>query len=291
MTMNNYASTTKAALWMGAWLTLMLGMTMAGREATREISVLQLMELRSVIGFFMLLPLVFAAGGLPAMKTRRIGAHISRNIAHYAGQALWLYALTLIPLSHLVSIEFTTPLWTALLAFAFLGEKLDIRKIGALALGLVGVAIIVRPGTAEVDPGHLIVLAAAVAFAVAVTMVKSLTRTESVVAIIFWMLIIQSVIGLAPALIDWRWPSAALWPWILAAAFCGSFAHYCQARALTHADATVVVPMDFLRVPLTALLGYAFYNESMDMMTAIGAALILSGNLLNLQRKAAPSPA
>lgn len=289
MVTNPYASTTKAALWMGAWLALMLGMTLASREVTREISVLQLMELRSVIGFLMLLPLVFAAGGFQAMKTSRPVAHISRNIAHYTGQALWLYALTLIPLAHLISIEFTTPLWVALLAVAFLGERLNARKIGAIVLGLIGVAIIVRPGTEEIDPGHLVVLAAALAFAVSVVLVKSLTRTESVIAIIFWMLIIQSVIGLIPALWNWQWPSAGLWPWILTAAFCGSFAHYCQARALVHADATVVVPMDFLRVPLTALLGYLAYNESLDMLTALGAALILCGNLLNLQKRSSPA--
>ena len=135
------------------------------------------------------------------------------------------------------------------------------------------------------------VLAAAFAFGISVAMVKSLTRTDSAVAIIFWMLIIQSVIGLVPALWTWRWPSAEVWPWVFVAAFCGSFAHYCQARALVHADATVVMPMDFLRVPLTALVGYLLYSERIDVVTALGAALILFGNLLNLQRSKASTPA
>ncbi|MBX3596804.1 MAG: DMT family transporter [Rhizobiaceae bacterium] len=291
MSANPYTSTTKAALWMGAWLALMLGMTVAGREVTAELSVLQLMELRSVLGFFMFLPPVFLAGGFKAMKTQRMGAHISRNIAHYVGQALWLYALTLIPLAHLISIEFTTPIWTAPLAVVFLGERLNARKLGALVLGLIGVMIIVRPGATELDPGHLVVLASALAFAASLVLVKSLTRTETVVCIIFWMLAIQSIIGLIPALATWEWPRAALWPWILTAAFCGSFGHYCLARALVHADATVVVPMDFMRLPLTALIGYLFYNESIDLMTALGAGLILCGNLVNLQRRPAHAPA
>jgi len=281
-------SNLKAGLWMAAWLALMLGMTVAGREATREIHVLQLMELRSVIGFVMLLPLVFAAGGFRAMATNRPFQYIGRNVAHYIGQALWLYALTLIPIAHLVSIEFSAPFWTALLAAAFLGERLTGRKIAALALGIVGVIIIVHPNASTLNPGHVAVLAAAFAFAVSVVMVKSLTRTESAVAIIFWMLIIQSVIGLVPALWEWRWPSAGLWPWIIAAAFCGSFAHYCVARALTHADATVIMTMDFLRVPLSALLGYLVYSETIDLTTATGAAFILFGNALNLQRRKAP---
>lgn len=283
-------SNLKAVLWMGAWHVLMLGMTLASREVTREIHVLHLMELRSVIGFIMLLPLVVYYGGFRAMATKRPILHVSRNVAHYFGQAMWLYALTLIPLAQLIAIEFTAPLWTAVLAVAFLGEKMSGRKIAALVLGIIGVVIIVRPGAEAMDPGHLVVLAAAVGFGISVAMVKSLTRTESVIRIIFWMLIIQSVIGLIPAIYYWQWPSAGVWPWILVAAFCGSFAHYCMAQALVYADATVVTPMDFLRVPLTALLGYLVYQEQIDAVTAIGTALILFGNLLNLRRRSAPAP-
>jgi drug/metabolite transporter (DMT)-like permease len=277
-------SNMKAALWMTGWLTLMLVMSVAGRETTTTLSVFQVMLLRSVIGFFMLLPLVQAAGGFAAMRTGRPLQHIGRNVAHYAGQFAWLYALTMIPLAEVISIEFTTPFWTALLAVAFLGEKLSWQRITAILLGIAGVAIIVRPGLDKVDPGHLVVLFAAFAFGISIVMVKSLTRTDNVVRIIFWMLIIQSLIGLAPAILDWRNPPVALWPWLLVIAFCGTFSHYCAARALAHADATVVAPMDFLRVPLTALIGWLVYSEQIDMFTAGGAALILAGNLFNLQR-------
>ena len=67
-------------------------------------------------------------------------------------------------------------------------------------------------------------------------------------------------------------------------AFCGTYSHYCFARAMQHADATVVVPMDFLRVPLTALVGWLAYSERLDFFTALGVGLILAGNLLNLLR-------
>lgn len=281
----------KAAFWMGLSLVSLIGMSVAGRETTRELDVFQVMEMRSVLAFVMLLPLVFAAGGFGAMRTARIGQHIGRNVAHYVGQFAWLYALTLIPLAELISIEFTTPIWTALLAVGFLGERLGTRKIAAIALGLLGVVVIVRPGLATVDPGHLVVLGSAVMFGISFTMVKSLTRTESAVAIIFWMLIIQSVIGLVPALQAWRWPSAAVWPWILAIAFTGTFSHYAMARALAHADATVVMPMDFLRLPLTVLVGWLLYSERIDLFTAGGAALILLGNLVNLQPKRGEAPA
>ncbi|PRD43421.1 EamA family transporter [Phyllobacterium phragmitis] len=273
----------KAALWMAGWLSLMLVTAVAGRETTRELDVFQVMLMRSVIGFFMLYPLVRISGGLAAMKTARPLGHIGRNVVHYTGQYLWLYALTLIPLAQLIAIEFTMPIWTAILAVIFLGERMNVWKNASIVLGLIGVAIIVRPGAGEINPGQLYALAAAVGFAISVVMVKSLTRTESVVKIIFWMLIVQSVIGLIPAIPVWQWPSAQVWPWIFVIAFGGTFSHYCMARAMLYADATVVVPMDFLRVPLTALTGWLIYSERVDTVTVVGAALILAGNMLNLK--------
>lgn len=277
------ASTTKAALWMGGWLTLMLMMTVAGREATREIDVFQIMVIRSVIGLAMLYPLLRMAGGLRSVKTAVPLRHVGRNVVHYAGQFCWFYALTLIPLAQLVSIEFTMPIWTAILAVSFLGERMNGWKVASVVLGLTGVVIIVRPGFGEIDPGQLIALAAAVGFGISLTMNKSLTRHDSVTTIIFWMLVVQSVVGLVPALMVWRWPSAEVWPWLIVIAFCGTFSHFCMTRAMQHADATVVVPMDFLRVPLTGILGWLLYQEGLDSWTIMGAALILFGNALNLR--------
>ncbi|WP_292655267.1 DMT family transporter, partial [Mesorhizobium sp.] len=234
----------KAAFWMALSIASFLGMTVAGRATTAELNVFQVLELRSVIGFFILLPLVMMSGGFRAMRTQRPIAHIARNVIHYTGQAAWLYALTLIPLAVLISIEFTTPIWTAILAVIFLGERLNRPKLAAIGLGLIGVVIIVRPGVGSVDPGHLVVLGAAACFGISVVTIKSLTRTDSVVRIICWMLIIQSMVGLIPALYTWRNPPLELWPWIVLIAFTGMSSHFCMARALGYADATIVSPMD-----------------------------------------------
>lgn len=284
--MTEIQSTVRAALWMGGSIASFLTMTVAGRAIMPDLDVFQVMEMRSIIGWFILLPLVLASGGFAAMRTKRPMQHVGRNVVHYAGQFAWLQALTMIPLAQLISIEFTTPIWGALLAVFFLGERMSIRKAVAITLGLVGVLVIVRPGATAAEPGHLIMLAGAVCFGVSVVMVKSLTRTDSVVAIIFWMLVIQSVIGLVPAIAVWRTPEAWMWPWILVVSFTGMSSHFCMARALSYADATVVMPMDFLRLPLSALIGFLFYTEQIDAFTAIGAALILAGNLFNLQRRA-----
>ncbi|BCH25143.1 DMT family transporter [Mesorhizobium sp. L-8-3] len=285
--MEQALSNSRAALWMAGSISSFLAMSVAGRATTASLNVFQVMEMRSVIGFVMLLPLVFAVGGFPAMRTKRPLQHLGRNVVHYAGQAAWLYALTLIPLAELISIEFTTPIWGALLAVVFLREKVNVRKILAIVLGLIGVLVIVRPGVAEIKEGHLVMLAGAVAFGISIVMVKSLTRTDNVVRIIFWMLVIQSAIGLAPAIQTWQTPSTELWPWILLISFTGMSSHFCLARALAHADTTVVMPMDFLRLPLSALIGWLLYQEQIDVFTGAGALLILGGNLVNLQRRRA----
>ena len=279
-----------AALWMAGWLTLMLIVAVAGREALRELNVFQVMEVRSVIGFLLLYPLVRLNGGFAAMKTSRPLQHIGRNLIHYGAQLGWFFALTLIPLGQVVAIEFTMPIWTAILAASFLGERITVWKVAAIVLGVVGVVVIVRPATGAVNPGQLIALFAAVGFGISVAMMKSLTKTEATVAIIFWMLVIQSAAGFFPALYVWKWPSPDVWAWIAVIAFCGTFSHFCMARAMLYADATIVLPMDFLRVPLTATIGWLIYAERLDLFTVLGAALILIGNLLNL-RSSDPVPA
>jgi drug/metabolite transporter (DMT)-like permease len=271
---------------MTGWLGLMLIMAVAGREATRELNVFQIMEVRTVLGIILLYPLIRLYGGFATLKTSRPLAHLARNLIHYAAQLGWFLSLTLIPLGQVVSIEFTMPIWTAILAASFLSERITIWKTSAIVLGLVGVIIIVRPATGEINPGQLIAFAAAIGFGISVAMMKSLTRTESAVAIVFWMMVIQSAAGLLPSLYVWKWPSLYVWFCVILIAFSGTFSHFCLARAMLYADATIVLPMDFLRVPLTAAAGWLIYSERLDVFTVLGAALILTGNLLNLR----PSP-
>ena len=289
--MNPTPSIPKAALWTAGWLALMLVMVVAGREAARGMSIFQIMQVRTVLGLVLLYPMIYRAGGFAALKTTRLPQHIARNLIHYAAQYGWFFALTLIPMGQVVAIEFTMPIWTAILAAIFLGERLNSRKISAIALGVIGVVVIVRPATREINPGQLIALVAAVGFSISMVLVKSLTRTESALSVIFWMLLVQAIASVIPTLQVWIWPSPTIWVWAVVIAVCGTFSHYCLTCALTYADATIVVPMDFLRVPLTATAGWLIYMERFDVLTVFGTALILFGNLLNLKTSStAPTP-
>jgi len=151
-----------AALWMAGWLALMLIVAVAGREAMRELNVFQLMLIRAGIGLCLLYPLIHRSGGFAVVKTSRLPQHVARNSIHFCAQLGWFYALTLIPIGQVVAIEFTMPICTAILAAMFLGERMTVWKVAAIVLGLVGVIVIVRPATGEINPGQLIALAAAV---------------------------------------------------------------------------------------------------------------------------------
>jgi drug/metabolite transporter (DMT)-like permease len=276
-------SVRQAAMWMAGWLTATAGMTVAGRELARDISVFQLMLLRSLVATAILTPLVLLNGGF----TGRLGQwrlHIARNIIHYGGQYLWFSALLLIPLAEVIAIEFTMPLWIAVLAVPFLGERLSPPKLAALALGFAGVALIAKPFGASLGPGHPVALAAALLFAGSVTLTKYITRRDSALTVIFLMFAIQSVIGLGPALATWRWPAAHSWLYVAVVASAGTVSHYCLSKAISLADATVVMPMDFLRLPITALLGFMIYQEGLDSWSLLGGLLILAANILNLRK-------
>ena len=286
----SHRSALLAGLWMTGWLAAMVTLAVAARQAGKLLHVFQIMEIRSLLGIVLFAPMIAAAGGLRAMRTRRFGGHLARNAVHYVAQFLWILAITMIPIAEVVAIEFTGPVWVALLAVVALGEKMTAARITAVALGVVGVVIIVRPGLDHIEVGQVVALLAAIGFAGSIILVKSLTRTESVVSIIFWMLILQSAIGAIPAAMVWQNPPMTLWPWLMVIAVCGTYSHFCMTHALRHADATTVVPLDFLRVPLTAVAAWLIFSERFDVFTVIGAAVILGGNLLNLKGSASPLP-
>ena len=290
MSDRSHRSALLAGLWMTGWLAAMVTLAVAARQAGKLLHVFQIMEIRSLLGIVLFAPMIAAAGGPRAMRTRRFGGHLARNAVHYVAQFLWILAITMIPIAEVVAIEFTGPVWVALLAVVALGEKMTAARITAVALGVVGVVIIVRPGLDHIEVGQVVALLAAIGFAGSIILVKSLTRTESVVSIIFWMLILQSAIGAIPAAMVWQNPPMTLWPWLMVIAVCGTYSHFCMTHALRHADATTVVPLDFLRVPLTAVAAWLIFSERFDVFTVIGAAVILGGNLLNLKGSASPLP-
>lgn len=272
----------KAAMWMLAWVAALSIMAVSGRELSSEITTFQIMFFRSAISVALVLA-VWAALGRPSLATQRLPLHTARNLIHYAAQFLWFLAIGLIPLAQVISIEFTVPAWTALMAAMFLGERLTGTRIVAIVLGFLGVLVIVRPGIESVNLATLGIVAAAIGFAVVLTMTKTLSGTDSAFTLIFYMHVTQLLIGAAPMPFVWITPSWELVPWAVAVGVAGFASHYCLTRAMAEADATVVVPLDFLRLPVMMVVGYLLYQEAVDLAVFVGASMILAGNLSNVR--------
>lgn len=262
-------------------LTSLALMAIAGRELSAELSTLQILFFRSAVGLLIILAVIWRAGW-HHLRTAQAGMQVLRNGAHYIGQFGWFYGISLLPLAQVFALEFTMPVWAALLAPLLLKEKITPVRALVVVIGFVGILIVVRPGLVPVSPAALAVLVAALSYAVAYTLTKKLTRTDTALAIVFYMCLVQLPLGLIPSIFDWATPSQAMWPWIAAVSVTGLSAHYCLARAFAEADAIVVVPMEFLRLPLIALAGMLFYGEPLDLWVLGGAAVICAGNFLNV---------
>jgi len=180
------------------------------------------------------------------------------------------------------------PAWTALLAVFFLHERLTPSRLGVVVLGFIGVLVIVRPGIASFNPAAILVLLAAIGYAIVMISTKKLTMTESTFAIIFWMAVIQfplSLIGSDPSVyLQFGWRHI---PPALGVGVAGLTSHYCLSNAFRAGDATLVVPLDFMRIPLIAVVGWLFYGESLDIFVLLGALIIISGVIWNLRSEVA----
>jgi drug/metabolite transporter (DMT)-like permease len=273
----------KAAAWVFGAILAFSGMAVAGRALAPELDVFETLLWRSAVGLPIVAALLWRAEGWGGLRTARPGGHALRNVIHFAGQCAWFYALLAIPLAQVVTLEFTNPIWVALLAPALLGERLTAARLGAAALGFLGVLAIARPGAAPLDWGHLAALGSALGFALTNIVTKRLSREDGALNLLFWMTASQMAFGLicaAPGGV--AVPSLELTPWVVFIGLTGIGAHFCLTRALIIAPASVVAPMEFLRLPVIAVIGLMLYGEALDWSLAAGAGLILAANALNI---------
>jgi drug/metabolite transporter (DMT)-like permease len=273
-----------AALWMGGALASFSGMAVAARELSAGMSIFEILFFRSLIGLLVLVPLV-ARNRAAGMRTHRLGLQILRNSVHFAGQYGWVAAIAALPFAEAFALEFTMPIWATLLAVAALGERMTAPRYVAILGGFIGVLVILRPGFAAINPAVFYMLAAAVGFASSVIITKVLVRNDSPLTIVFYMSVVQMPLGLIPALFHWTPPALAHLPWLVLIGLCGLTAHFTLARALNLADATIVLPIDFLRLPLIALIGAAFYAEALVIWVIIGAGIIFGANYFMVWRE------
>ena len=272
-------------LWMTGTLLSFSAMAVSIRELSRTIGILEILSLRSALGLAILLALALARPKLMQMvSVGRIRLHLMRNSVHFASQVAWAKSITLLPLATVFALEFTMPAWTALLAALFLHERLSPSRIGSVALGFLGVLVIIRPGLQTFQPAAFLTLTAAFGYAITLTATKRLTATETTFGIVFWMNLMQLPMNLAGSdpLFVLKLGTAQIAP-MIGLGIAGLSSHYCLSNAFRAGDASLVVPLDFMRIPLIALVGWSLYGESLDIYVFAGAGLIISGILWNLR--------
>lgn len=275
----------RAIAWLMAAVASFVAMALSVRELTTGMHAFEMLFLRSAIGVA-ILAVVFSRRGWHELRTVQLTGHLLRNVVHFAGQTFWIFGIALLPLATVSAIEFTTPMWGALLAVLFLGERMTRGRWVALVMGFIGTLVILRPGVEVVSAGALIMLACTFFFGATNVITKWLTRADSALAILFYMVLIQTGLGALASLFVWTPVTLGDWPFLLLLALTGLSAHYSLTRALSLADATFIMPFEFIRLPVIALIAFMLYAEPIEVTTLLGAALIFSGTLYSLRREA-----
>lgn len=283
------ASPLRAAVFMSGAIASFSLMGVAGRELSGGHTTFQIMFWRSLVGLLIVsIAISVSTRGFAQVRTRLPGVHLLRNLGHFFGQNCWFYAVGVIPLAQVFALEFTAPVWVALAAPLFLNERFHWLRIVSAALGFLGVLMVVRPDVDGLSFGQLIALAGSIGFAVNILSTKRLTREDSTLAILFWMTVSQAIMAAVMDIAVYGsdalpMPSGPGAFWLAVVGFCGLSAHFCVTSAFRWADATMVAPMDFVRLPVIAVVGMLLYSEPLEILVFVGGAVIFLSNFLNLR--------
>jgi len=273
----------RAFLWMSITLLSFCLMAIAARELGDALSIFQVLTFRSAIGLMAVYIVMLATGNMRAIKTKRLRLHAFRNCFHFAGQYFWFLGIILLPLAEVTALGFTIPIWTALIALFFFKQKITRERLGSIVLGIAGVIVITRPGSAMADIAVLVVILSAVFYAISHTVTGELSSSEQPFTVLFYMCLIQLPIGFVLSVFSWQWPAGVQWFWLCIIGLTALSAHFCLTRAMTYADVTTIFTLDFLRLPLMALLGAFIYHEPIGLSVIIGGLLMAAGNLINMR--------
>jgi len=245
------------------------------RDVTQTLEPMMVVFFRNFLGLFVLAPF-FIRHGLAPLRTERLGLHWVRAGLNLFAMAAFYIGLSLTPLAEATALAFTAPLFAVLLAICFLGEKVGLRQWTAIAIGFAGALVILRPGLAAVEIGAVAVLTSAIIWSGTLIVIKVLSRTDSSLTITAYMALLLAVLSLPVAIFYWQTPTFLQFLLLALIAITGTLGQYTLVEALSGADAQVVMPLDFMRLLWTALLGFLLFQEIPDIFVFLGAAMIVA---------------
>jgi len=259
------------------------------RLATAHVSAFEAGFFRSLFGFLFTLPLLFKPG-LGLLRTRHFSLYLLRSVFGTLAMLGSFWALAHLPLATAVSISYSTPLFVTVGAVLLLGEVVRARRWSAVAIGFVGVLVIMRPGAAANVLPHdyfdmLVALGAAAIAAGSYISIKFLARTEPADAVVIYMSLIMTPLSLIPALFFWTWPDAAGWGWVVLTGLLATLGQVCMTRAYQAGDVSALIPINYVQLPIVAVCAWFVFGQALDAGTALGAAIIIAANLYITRRE------
>jgi drug/metabolite transporter (DMT)-like permease len=274
----------KAALWMTGAIASFSFMAVAGRDLSANYDTFEIMLYRSLVGVIIVMTVIVTQNRWHEIRTDQLGRHALRNLFHFTGQNLWFYAVAFVPLAQVFALEFTSPLWVVILAPLILKEKMTPIRGFAAVMGFIGILIVARPTVETLNIGIVAAATAAIFFALTIMLTKRLTTDNSITSILFFLTTIQLVFGLITAGYDGHiaLPTTSSILYLVLVGCAGLLAHFCLTTALSIAPATVVVPLDFGRLPVIAIVAMVLYNEPLEIWVFVGAGIIFAANYLNI---------
>jgi drug/metabolite transporter (DMT)-like permease len=274
----------RGAFWMTMAAIGFAVMTTIVRYLTESLPPIELAFFRTLISLVFMIPWMIRAGwaGLRTSSVKKYGL---RALLGSFAMTCWFTALAFMPVAEATSLSFTAPIFASIFAMIFLGERAGVRRWTAIVLGFVGALVILRPGFEEISPAAYLLLFGSAAVAGSVIMVKVLSRTESSSAIVAYMGIYMVPILLIPTLFVWQTPTLSLWPWLIAMGGVGTVAQWAMTQAYAAADATAVLPFDYLRLPFVAIAGLFVFGEEPDIWIWIGALVIAGSSIYIAHRE------
>lgn len=245
---------------------------------------------RNFTCIFLLLPFMLHMGKkngstLSAFRTGRIDSHMARAAIGIIGMETWFHSVSILPLNQATALSYTAPLFTTVFAAVYLRERITKPRLIALGIGFLGAMIILRPDPEHFDIRALWVLFATSMWAVAGMLVKSLTRTEPALRIVFYMSVFMSMLAFPLALYHWQWPTLYMCGVMLLIAIASLGAQLFLTRAYSLAEVSSLMPYDFGRLIFTAIYAYILFNESSDLTSWIGASIIIGSAIIITRRE------
>lgn len=261
--------------WMLATGGCFVAVTGIVRYLGSDIPAPQAAFIRYLIGLFLMLPLM---GPIWRERTppRLLGLYAVRGFAHSLGVMLWFFAMARIPIAEVTAIGYLSPIFIAIGAALFLGERLAARRIAAIVCGFLGAMVILRPGFQEIGPGQLAQVLSAPVFAASYLMAKHLSG-QARPSVVVGMLSVFVTISLAPfAIAVWEPVSLREVAWLGLVAVFATLGHVTMTRALAAAPLAVTQPVTFLQLVWATLLGAVAFHEPVDVYVLIGGAIIIA---------------